>query len=164
MSGKSYTRPPFGVYTPIVTFFNEDESLDLDATRQHVIRVAESKVAGLVIQGSNGEAPHLLHDERQTLIRTVKETLNQNGYSSIKLIVGCGAASVRETLLYLAEAQAAGADYGLVLPPAYWTAAMTVPVVEKFFSDASSPSLSLSRFFAYIRSGCSSIGSAISDL
>lgn len=131
----SNTPPPFGVYTPLVTFFNEDESLDLEATSQHAIRMAEGKVAGLVIQGSNGEAPHLLHDERQILVRTIKETLKKNGYSNLKLIVGCGAASVRETLLYLSEAREVGADYGLVLPPAYWTAGMSVPVIEKFFRD-----------------------------
>lgn len=99
--------------------------------------MAQGGVAGLVIQGSNGEAPHLLHDERQTIVRTVRNTLEKNGFPDIKLIVGCGAPSVRETLLYLAEAKAAGGDFGLVLPPAYWTAAMSVPVIEKFFSDVS---------------------------
>lgn len=53
---------------------------------------------------------------------------------------------MRETLLYLAEAKEAGADYGLVLPPAYWTAAMSVPVVEKFFSDVSLESLVIYKF------------------
>ncbi|KAF8857052.1 dihydrodipicolinate synthetase family protein [Acephala macrosclerotiorum] len=129
------TPPPYGVYTPLVTFFNDDESLDLPSTTQHALRMATGKVAGLVIQGSNGEAPHLLHDERQILVRTIKETLVKNGHGNLKLIVGCGAASVKETLLYLFEAKEVGADYGLVLPPAYWTAAMSGPVVEKFFRD-----------------------------
>jgi len=130
--------PPFGVYTPLVTFFNTDESLDLEATTQHALRMAKGGVVGLVIQGSNGEAPHLLHSERQTLVRTIKEALND---FDIKLIVGCGAASVRETLLYISEAKEAGADYGLVLPPAYWTAAMSVPVFEKFFEGVGGPFL-----------------------
>lgn len=127
--------PPFGVYTPLVTFFHEDESLDLESISKHVLRMAEGKVTGLVIQGSNGEAPHLLHDERKLLVSTVKETLNKNGFPGIKLVVGCGAASVRETLLYLSEAREAGADYGLILPPAYWTAGMSAPVIEKFYRD-----------------------------
>jgi 4-hydroxy-2-oxoglutarate aldolase len=139
MDTKSNTPPPFGVYTPLVTFFHEDESLDLKTTSKHALRMAEGKVAGLVLQGSNGEAPHLLHEERQTLVRSVKETLKHNGYGSLKLIVGCGSASVRETLLYLSEAKDSGADYGLVLPPAYWTAGMSVPVIEKFFKDVCSP-------------------------
>ena len=49
----------------------------------------------------------------------------------------CGAPSVRETLIYLAEAKESGADYGLILPPAYWTAAMSAPVIEKFYQDVS---------------------------
>lgn len=61
------TPPPYGVYTPLVTFFNPDESLDLPTTTQHALRMASSGVSGLVIQGSNGEAVHLLHDERQIL-------------------------------------------------------------------------------------------------
>jgi 4-hydroxy-2-oxoglutarate aldolase len=132
-----FTPPPFGVYTPLVIFFNEDESLNLEATKSHVLRMAEGEVAGLVIQGSNGEAPHLLHDERQTLVRTIRSALRNGGFSNIKLIVGCGAPSVKETLLYLAEAKASGGDFGLVLPPAYWTAAMSALVIENFFSDVS---------------------------
>ena len=135
MNSNPNVPPPFGVYTPLVTFFHEDESLDLESISKHVLRMAEGKVAGLVIQGSNGEAPHLLHDERKLLVATVKRTLTENGFPGIKLIVGCGAASVRETLLYLSEAREAGADYGLILPPAYWTAGMSAPVIEKFYRD-----------------------------
>lgn len=137
-SNQKYQPPPFGVYTPLVTFFNEDETLDLDAIKKHALRMAEGGVVGVVIQGSNGEAPHLLHEERQTIVREVRATLHDAGFTRLKLIVGCGAPSVRETLLHMKEAQAAGADYGLVLPPAYWSAAMSVPVVERFFSDVAS--------------------------
>lgn len=135
--------PPYGVYTPLVTFFHADESLDVPTTSQHALRMAHGGVVGLVLQGSNGEAPHLLHDERQTLVRAVREALDSNGFQTLKLIVGCGAPSVKETLLYLTEAKVAGADFGLVLPPAYWAAAMSVPVIEKFFSDVSPPLLSV---------------------
>ena len=88
MDTQSIVAPPFGVYTPLVTFFLEDETLDLEANRQHTLRMAQGNVTGLVIQGSNGEAPHLLHSERQLLVRTTKETLIKNGFAHIKLIVG----------------------------------------------------------------------------
>lgn len=140
MDTPSFKPPPFGVFTPLVTFFNEDESIDIESCNAHTLRMAAGGVVGLVIQGSNGEAPHLLHDERQLLVRTARATLNDHGYKHIKLIVGCGAASVRETLLYISEAKAAGADYALVLPPAYWNAAMSVPVVETFFSNVAASS------------------------
>jgi 2-keto-3-deoxy-L-rhamnonate aldolase len=42
---------------------------------------------------------------------------------------------VRETLSYIVEAKDSGADFALVLPPAYWVAAMNASVVEGFFHD-----------------------------
>lgn len=128
------TKPPFGVYTPLVTFFNDDESIDIQSTKAHIQRMAEGGVTGLVLQGSNGEAPHVTHDERRTIVRTARTHLDELGFPHVRLIVGCGAPSVRETLSYIAEAREAGADFALVLPPAYWVAAMTPAVVEGFFS------------------------------
>ncbi|KAG6353368.1 hypothetical protein INS49_007448 [Diaporthe citri] len=130
----SATKPPFGVCTPLVTFFNDDESIDIQSTKTHIQRMAEGGVTGLVLQGSNGEAPHVTHDERRVIVQTARPHLDQLGPPQVKLIVGCGAPSVRETLSYIAEAKEAGANFSLVLPPAYWVAAMTPPVVEGFFS------------------------------
>ncbi|GLA44018.1 hypothetical protein AnigIFM63309_002279 [Aspergillus niger] len=132
--------PKFGVYTPLVTFFTEDESLDIESTLTHAKRMAEGDVAGLVLQGSNGEAPHLDHEERKYLVRAVRDHLNELGYVQIQLIVGCGAPSVRETLAHITEAKESGADFALVLPPAYWVLAMSTDVIEGFFDDVASSS------------------------
>ncbi|EEA23470.1 hypothetical protein TMatcc_002340 [Talaromyces marneffei ATCC 18224] len=134
------TKPRYGVYTPLVTFFNDDESIDFEATLLHAKRMADSDVAGLVLQGSNGEAPHLDHDERKALVRAVKDHLAKLGYMELQLIVGCGAASVKETVRYISEAKESGADYALVLPPAYWVAAMNASVIEGFFRDVAAKS------------------------
>ena len=131
----SPAKPNCGVYTPLVTFFQEDESLDLQSTLSHVKRMAEGGVAGLVLQGSNGEAPHLDHAERKALVRAVRDHLNQLGFPGLQLIVGCGAPSVRETLSYIFESRESGANFALVLPPAYWVAAMNAQVIEDFFRD-----------------------------
>lgn len=79
-------------------------------------------MVGLVIQGSNGEAPHLLHSERQTVISTALEVLKQHGKPEAVIIAGCGVQSTRETLQLCREAEAAGAHYALVLSPSYWGA------------------------------------------
>ncbi|KAF3010350.1 hypothetical protein E8E14_008776 [Neopestalotiopsis sp. 37M] len=134
MASNIAAKPPYGVYTPLVTFFDEDESIDFSAMESHLRRMAEAGVAGLVLQGSNGEAPHLDHEERQAVIKKARSILDANGFTQVKLIVECGASSVRETVRYIAEAKAAGADFALVLPPAYWAPAMTPAVVENFFS------------------------------
>jgi 2-keto-3-deoxy-L-rhamnonate aldolase len=73
-------KPNFGVYTPLVTFFDEAEGIDLKSTLAHAKRMAEGGVAGPVLQGSNGEAPHLDHGERKILVRAVRDHLNQLGY------------------------------------------------------------------------------------
>ncbi|KAI2615831.1 hypothetical protein GGR54DRAFT_641922 [Hypoxylon sp. NC1633] len=132
--------PPRGVYAPVVAFFHEDESLDLDALKVHVTRLAKGGVAGLVIQGSNGEAPHLLHSERQQVISTARSTLNEQGRDTAVIIAGCGAPSTRETIQLCAEAKEAGADYALVLSPSYWPQAMGPPVIKKFFTDVAAAS------------------------
>lgn len=113
--------PPRGVYSPVVAFFKEDETLDLIALEAHVERLAQAGVAGLVIQGSNGEAPHLIHSERQEVIGTASRVLKEHGKDTAVIIAGCGAQSTRETVQLCNEAKESGADYALVLSPSYWS-------------------------------------------
>ncbi|KAH6957892.1 hypothetical protein EDB80DRAFT_736143 [Ilyonectria destructans] len=134
------TCPPRGVYAPVVAFFNEDETLDFGALKAHITRLAKAGVAGLVIQGSNGEAPHLLHSERQEVIATASSVLKESGIPGAVIIAGCGAQSTRESIQLCEEAKQAGADYALVLSPSYWTGAMQKPVIFKFFDDVAKAS------------------------
>ncbi|KAL5332104.1 hypothetical protein BJX70DRAFT_405075 [Aspergillus crustosus] len=106
--------PNYGIYTPLVTVFHPTsplEPLDIPTTLTHATRMARAGVTGLVLQGSNGEAPDLDHTERQTLVREIRHHLDETGYKDLQLIVGCSAASVRETLLYIREAKEAGAGF-----------------------------------------------------
>ncbi|KAF7545563.1 hypothetical protein G7Z17_g9080 [Cylindrodendrum hubeiense] len=134
------SSPPRGVYAPVVAFFNEDETLDFGALKAHITRLAKAGVAGLVIQGSNGEAPHLLHSERQEVIATASSVLKESGIPGAVIIAGCGAQSTRESIQLCEEAKQAGADYALVLSPSYWTGAMQKPVIFKFFDDVAKAS------------------------
>ncbi|WVF66077.1 hypothetical protein IAT40_000816 [Kwoniella sp. CBS 6097] len=131
----SAQAPPAGVYTPLVTFFNADETLDLPSIRSHALRIAQGGVAGLVIHGSNGEAVHLDNAERQIVIREVRSVLSENGFPNLPLIVGCGLPSKIATVRLTKEAKEAGGDYALVLPPSYWPGAMTKPVIVDFFES-----------------------------
>jgi 4-hydroxy-2-oxoglutarate aldolase len=115
------TIPPRGVYAPVVAFFHQDESRDNSGFDGHGTRLAKSRVAGLVIQGSNGEAPHLLHSERQEIISKASAILKKHGSADAVIIAGCGAQSTRETILLCNEAKEAGADFALVLSPSYWS-------------------------------------------
>ncbi|XXH00996.1 hypothetical protein Hte_007347 [Hypoxylon texense] len=132
--------PPRGIYAPVVAFFFEDETLDIESLKTHVTRLAEAGVAGLVIQGSNGEAPHLLHSERKEVISTAAAILKEKGKPGAVIIAGCGAQSTRETIQLCQEAQEAGANYALVLSPSYWVGAMQPPTIQKFFTDVATAS------------------------
>lgn len=110
-----------GVYVPTMCFFDDNEDLDTDTIASHAVRLARAGVTGLATQGSNGEAVHLTHSERSLVTLTTRKALNDAGYSSMPLIVGCGAQSTRETIQYCVEAWEAGGDYALVLPPSYYS-------------------------------------------
>lgn len=132
--------PPHGIYTPLVTFFNEDESLDIASIKAHALRIAQGGVAGLVIQGSNGEAVHLDNEERQIIIRAVRSELDSSGFKGLALIVGCDAPSKIVTLKLIREAKDAGGDFALILPPNYWAGAMTKPTLLRYFQSVASES------------------------
>lgn len=97
---------------------------------------------GLATQGSNGEAVHLTHSERQLVTTTTRGALDQNGFRSLPVIVGCGAQSTRETIQYCLEAWKAGGDYALVLPPSYYASifAPSSETVLKFFQEVADTS------------------------
>ncbi|KAI9843588.1 MAG: hypothetical protein M1838_002551 [Thelocarpon superellum] len=130
-----------GVYVPTVVFFDPaTEDLDLAHIAQHAVRLAEAGVAGLTTQGSNGEAVHLTHAERKTVTRATRKALDDAGFDTLPLIVGCGAQSTRETIELCTEALEAGGDYALVLPPSYYRPMFTAASVIDFFEDVASAS------------------------
>ncbi|KAG7432015.1 putative 4-hydroxy-2-oxoglutarate aldolase [Fusarium oxysporum f. sp. raphani] len=119
-----------GVYVPTMCFFDPDtEDVDTAAIAAHAVRLAQAGVTGLATQGSNGEAVHLSHSERQLVTATTRAALNDGGFSHVPVIVGCGSQSTRETVQYCHEAWEAGGDYALVLPPSYY-ATLFAPASE----------------------------------
>jgi len=124
-----------GVYVPTVAFFKDNEDLDLVAVGKHAVRLARAGVAGLATQGSNGEAVHLTHHERKLVTQTTRKALNDAGFQSLPLIVGCGAQSTRETIELCREALASGGDYALVLPPSYYKPMHRSDTIIEFFQD-----------------------------
>ncbi|KAF2459768.1 hypothetical protein BDY21DRAFT_281689 [Lineolata rhizophorae] len=130
-----------GVYVPTVAFFDPvTDDLDLKTTASHAVRLAEAGVAGLTTQGSNGEAVHLSHDERDLVTSTTRKALDDAGFGDMPLIVGCGAQSTRESIELCRRAHAAGGDYALVLPPAYYKGLFSDETVKHFFGDVATAS------------------------
>lgn len=132
-----------GVYVPTLCFFEpETEDLDLETIATHAVRLAKAGVAGIATQGSNGEAVHLSHSERQQVTSTTRKALREAGYHHMPIIVGCGAQSTREAIQLCKEAYRSGGDYALVLPPSYYAPlfAPSSKSILKFFNDVADAS------------------------
>lgn len=117
---------------------NEQCFLDLPSFKAHVVRVAGAGV-GPLIAGSMGEAIHLSHSERVTLIQAARKALDDAGHVGVPLIVGTGAGSTRETIELTKEAAAAGADYAIVIASGYFAGALSASkkALKDFFVEVS---------------------------
>ncbi|OAA44156.1 dihydrodipicolinate synthetase family protein [Metarhizium rileyi] len=122
--------PPAGVWCPAVTCFTEDDDLDLEAQAKYFAHLSRSGLAGLVVMGTNSEAMLLTREERSQLIATARQAVGPD----FPLMAGVGAHSTKQTLQLADDAAKAGANYLLVLPPAYFGKATTMATVRRFFA------------------------------
>jgi len=134
------SAPPPGFYVPAVLFFQENEDLDIPAIQAHVLRLAQGGVTGILVQGSNGEAQHLSHEERKEAIRLTRETLDKYGFRNVLVIAGTGAQSTRETKKLCVDAKEAGASHALVLTPSTWLAQMSIENIVRFHREVADAS------------------------
>jgi dihydrodipicolinate synthase/N-acetylneuraminate lyase len=132
--------PPPGIYVPAVLFFKKNEDIDEEATKMHVLRLAQGSVTGILVQGSNGEAQHLSSDERKRVIRLTRATLDAHGFQHVTVIAGTGAQSTRETKQLNIDAKEAGASHALILTPSTWKASMTKDLILRFFREVADAS------------------------
>lgn len=129
-----------GIWVPTPAFFKANEDLDLDTTAQHAVHLAEAGVAGITVQGSNGEAVHLSPKERTLVTLATRQALDAANYHHIPVMVGCAAQSTRETIEYCQDAHRAGGDCTLILPPSYFNALYGKADVLQFFRDVADES------------------------
>ncbi|KAH6676313.1 putative dihydrodipicolinate synthase [Halenospora varia] len=110
-----------GVYGPLPTFFDDNQELDYVSYKKHLLT---TKGIVPVCSGSLGEAVHLSYDERTSLIRFIRKTLDEEGLASTPIVAGVGGSSTRETIELARAAAKAGADAGMVILPAYYAASL----------------------------------------
>jgi L-threo-3-deoxy-hexylosonate aldolase len=129
-----------GIYAPIPTFFlAESEDLDIPTFKAHVVRLARVGVAP-VIAGSMGEAIHLSHSERVTLIRAARKALDDDGFLHVPIIAGTGAGSTKETIQLCKEAADEGADYVIVIASGYFSGALNRKALKGFWAEVADKS------------------------
>ncbi|KAJ9309647.1 hypothetical protein DTO217A2_937 [Paecilomyces variotii] len=130
-----------GVYVPTFTFFKKTtEELDEEAIARHAVRMAKAGIAGIVTQGTNGEAVHLTSIERSVVNRTIRDALSKAGYEDIPIIVGCGVQSTRETIDLCRQAHDSGGDYAVILPPSYYKANYKPECIKDYFTEVADAS------------------------
>lgn len=124
--------PQAGVYVPAVTFFDpETDTLRLEEQAQYYSYLSRTGLSGLIILGTNAETFLLTREERSTLLQLARKSVPEN----YPIIAGVSGHSTKQTLEYIADAHAAGADYALVLPAAYFGKQTTPAVVTRFFAS-----------------------------
>ncbi len=99
----------------MATVFDEDEAVDLEATRALARHLIEHGSHGLVVAGTTGESPTLEDDEKIALLRAVREEVGDD----VTLILGTGSNDTRHSVELTKAAAAEGADAGLVVTPYY---------------------------------------------
>ena len=87
-----------------------------------------------------GEAIHLSHSERTTLIQTARRALDSAGFTDFPIVAGTGAGSTRETIELCHEAAQAGADYAIVIASGYFAGALNAAALKDFFVEVAEKS------------------------
>jgi 4-hydroxy-2-oxoglutarate aldolase len=118
-----------GIFPPIATPFRDDE-IDLDGMKHNVTRWMKTGLAGVVVVGSNGEAPMLDADESFRVASAARECVPREK----TLIVGAGEESTRSTIAAVKRAAQAGADLVLVRTPCYFKNQMTTDLFVRHFT------------------------------
>ncbi|KAM0326685.1 hypothetical protein ACHAQA_006555 [Verticillium albo-atrum] len=129
-----------GIYAPTQVFFNTNEDLDTDTIAKHAVRLARAGIAGIVTNGSNGEAVYLTAEERASVTSTTRQALDAAGFSSLPIIVGASDQSVRGTIRLCADAATAGGDAVLLLVPSFFKWAMDGPAIERYYNQVADES------------------------
>ena len=120
-----------GIYTPVLTPFAEDGTIDYKKMKHNLDKWAETALSGIVVLGSNGESVYLTEVEKVELVRFCIE----NFPDTKKIIVGTSYESTGETIRFSNIVGNMGADAVLVLPPHYYKGNMTEAALEAYFSE-----------------------------
>ncbi|KTF73594.1 hypothetical protein cypCar_00041931 [Cyprinus carpio] len=95
-----------GIYPPIATPFTQSEDVDYQRLDDNLKKYGSLPFRGLVVQGSNGEYPHLTPQERVEVVKRVKQALPEDKL----LMAGSGCESTRATIQMSQRMADAGAD------------------------------------------------------
>lgn len=104
-----------GVLVPIITPFDANNKVDLQALKKLVEYFIEQGVAGIVACGTTGEYYALDEEERRLVLECIKEV----GQGRVSLIAGVNGLSTQEAIGRVRQAEALGYDGLMLATPPY---------------------------------------------
>ena len=118
-----------GVFTPIVTSFDEQGSIAHDKMAYNLERWNQTGLCGYIVLGSNGEWVFLDEAERLEVLRTARQAIPDDKL----MIAGTAAESTIHTIRMTEKAAAIGADAAIVVNPSYYKSQMTPSVLANYY-------------------------------
>lgn len=106
----------YGIFTALVTPFNQNNEIDLAAFRKILRAQAAAGITGVIPSGSTGESPTLSLDEKKTLVLTALEELKGTG---VKVLAGTGTNDTARSVEFSKWADEKGVDGVLLVSPYY---------------------------------------------
>ena len=125
-----------GIVVPLVTPFNEDESLNENALREIVDYLIDAGVHGLFPSGSQGELWALTAEEKKRVMEIVVEQAD----GRVFVMPSTGATTTKESIELTKHAEACGADAVSVITP-YFINPSAAEQVEHYSRIADSVSI-----------------------
>jgi 4-hydroxy-tetrahydrodipicolinate synthase len=104
-----------GIYTPIITPYRDDFSIDYDRLSEVTEFLIEAGVHGIICAGTTGEYYAQTKQERFDLMHFMQKQID----GRVTYIVGTGAIRTEESIEFAREAVSAKADAILVASPPY---------------------------------------------
>jgi 4-hydroxy-2-oxoglutarate aldolase len=112
-----------GIFPPITTPFYQDGKIYFRKLEQNVEQYSRAPIAGIVVQGSTGEAILLSDEEKREVLKSAREAAADDKV----LIAGTGVESAIETLRLTEYAAQLGYDVAMVRTPHYYKGQMAQP-------------------------------------
>ena len=125
-----------GVFTPIVTSFDEQGRVAHDQMAFNLERWNQTALSGYIVLGSNGEWVYLNEREKIAVLETARRAIPQDKL----MIAGTAHESTVNTIAQTEKAAEVGADAAIIVNPHYYKSQMTAPVLVNYYravADAS---------------------------
>jgi 4-hydroxy-tetrahydrodipicolinate synthase len=133
-----------GIFSPVLTPFNEDYTPDADRFVRHCRWLIEQDV-GLAVFGTNSEANSLGAQEKRRLL----DTLLQAGIPAARMMPGTGSCALPEAIEMTRHAVQAGCGGVLMLPPFYYKGVSDEGIYRYFASVVEAVADSRLRVYLY---------------